>query len=101
MLNLWHAYIRATQVGWDANVVVAMRLMRLTVGGALAATSTLTFRGMVHTKVNAVVPFRFIDKKIFQNVLPVCWGKRFLADSAMNRAARKVGIRTHTDKLIA
>ena len=36
MLNLWHAYIRAAQVGWDANAVVAMRLMRLTVGGALA-----------------------------------------------------------------
>ena len=26
VLNLWHAYIRAAQVGWDANVVVAMRL---------------------------------------------------------------------------
>ena len=37
MLNLWwHAYIRAAQVGWDSNVVVAMRLMRLAVGGALA-----------------------------------------------------------------
>src|SRR5262245_32734750 len=36
VLNLWHAYIRAAQVGWDANVVVAMRLMRLAVGGALA-----------------------------------------------------------------
>jgi len=35
VLNLWHAYIRAAQVGWDANVV-AMRLMRLAVGGALA-----------------------------------------------------------------
>jgi hypothetical protein len=29
VLNLWHAYIRAAQVGWDANVVVAMRFMRL------------------------------------------------------------------------
>src|SRR5215831_20884908 len=36
MLNLWHAYIRAAQAGWDANVVVTMRLMRLAVGGALA-----------------------------------------------------------------
>ena len=37
VLNLWwHAYIRAAQVGWDSNVVVAMRLMRLAVGGALA-----------------------------------------------------------------
>jgi hypothetical protein len=36
VLNLWHAYIRAAQVGWDANLVVFMRLMRLAVGGALA-----------------------------------------------------------------
>jgi len=36
VLNLWHAYFRAAQVGWDANVVIAMRLMRLAVGGALA-----------------------------------------------------------------
>ena len=43
---------------------------------------------------NAVVLFCFIDKKIFQNVLPVCWGERFFADSAMNQAARKFGIRT-------
>jgi len=33
VLNLWDAYIRAAQVGWDANVVVAMRLMRLGLGG--------------------------------------------------------------------
>jgi hypothetical protein len=37
---------------------------------ALTATSTLAFRRVVHTKVNAVVLFCFIDKKIFQNVLP-------------------------------
>jgi len=67
----------------------------------LTAASTLAFRGVVHTKVNAVVLFCFIDKKIFHNVLPVCWGKRFIADSAMNQAARKVGVRTHTNKLIA
>ena len=36
MLNLWHAYVRAAQVEWDANVVVTMRLMRLALGGALA-----------------------------------------------------------------
>ena len=37
VLNLWwHAYIRAAQVGWVSYVVVAMRLMRLAVGGALA-----------------------------------------------------------------
>ena len=67
----------------------------------LTATSTLAFRGMVHTKVSAVVLFCFIDKKIFQNVLPLCWGERFFADSAMNQAARKFGVRTHTDKLVA
>jgi hypothetical protein len=46
---------------------------------ALTAASTVAFRGVVHTKVNAVVLFCFIDKKIFQNVLPVCWGERFFA----------------------
>jgi hypothetical protein len=51
---------------------------------ALSAASTLAFRGVIHTKVNAVVLFYFIDKKIFQNVLPACWGERFFADSAMN-----------------
>jgi hypothetical protein len=51
---------------------------------ALTAASTLVFRGVVHTKVSAVVLFSFVDKKIFQNVLPVCWGERFFADSAMN-----------------
>ena len=51
---------------------------------ALIAASTLTFRRVVHTKVSAVVLFCFLDKKIFQNVLPVCWSERFFADSAMN-----------------
>ena len=45
--------------------------------------------------------FFVVDKKIFQNVLPVCWGKRFFADSAMNQAAWKFGVRTHTNKLVA
>ena len=45
--------------------------------------------------------FCFVDKKIFQNVLPVCWGERFFVDSAMNQAARKFGVRTHTNKLVA
>ena len=36
MLDLWSAYFRLAQIGWDANVVVAMRLMRLASGGALA-----------------------------------------------------------------
>ena len=51
MFNLWHAYIRAAQVGWDANVVVAMRLMRLTVGGALAQREA---QRMVAEKVTAI-----------------------------------------------
>jgi hypothetical protein len=37
---------------------------------AARAASTLVFRGVVHTKINAVVLFCFIDKKIFHNVLP-------------------------------
>src|SRR5262245_23758919 len=51
VLNLWHAYIRAAQVGWDANVVVAMRLMRLAVGGALAQREA---QRMVAEKVTAI-----------------------------------------------
>ena len=70
-------------------------------GLALNAASTLAFRGVVHTKVNAVPLFCFVDKKIFQNVLPVCWGERFFADSAVNHAARKFGVGTHTNKLVA
>ena len=37
---------------------------------------------VVHTKINAVVLFCFIDKKIFKNVLPICWSERFFADRA-------------------
>jgi len=70
-------------------------------GLALNAASTLAFRGVVHTKVNAVPLFCVVDKKIFQNVLPVCWGERFFADSAVNQAARKFGVGTHTNKLVA
>src|SRR5262249_1563949 len=51
VLNLWHAYIRAAQVGWDANLVVAMRLMRLAVGGALAQREA---QRMVAEKVAAI-----------------------------------------------
>ena len=52
VLNLWwHAYIRATQAGWDANVVVAMRLMRMTAGGALAQREA---QRMVSEKVTAI-----------------------------------------------
>ena len=67
----------------------------------LGANRGLAFRGVVHTKVNAVVLFCFIDKKIFQNVLPICWSERFFANSTMNQAARKFGVRTHTNKLVA
>src|SRR5215475_8403053 len=57
---------------------------------ALTATSTLAFWGVVHTKVNAVVLFRFIDKKIFQNVLPVA-----IQSVRHNEASRSVRSRTH------
>jgi hypothetical protein len=50
VLNLWNAYIRAAQVGWDANVVAAMRVMRLAVGGALAQREA---QRMVAEKVTA------------------------------------------------
>jgi hypothetical protein len=36
VFNPWPAYFQLVQAAWDANVVVAMRLMRLTSGGALA-----------------------------------------------------------------
>ncbi|MGA7389288.1 MAG: hypothetical protein WA322_11915 [Pseudolabrys sp.] len=36
MLNFWQAYFRLIQTAGDANVVIAMRMMRLVSGGALA-----------------------------------------------------------------
>ena len=36
MLNLWQTYFRVAQTAWDANAVVAMRMMRLASGGAVA-----------------------------------------------------------------
>jgi len=36
VLNPWDAYFRLAQIGWDANVVIALRLMRLASGGVLA-----------------------------------------------------------------
>jgi hypothetical protein len=51
VLNLWWQYIRAAQVGWDSNLVVAMRLMRLAVGGALAQREA---QRMVAEKVTAL-----------------------------------------------
>jgi hypothetical protein len=44
--------------------------------------------------------FCFVDKKIFQNVLPVCWGEPFFADTAMNHMARKFGVGMHTNTLV-
>jgi hypothetical protein len=51
VLNPWHVYIRAMQVGWDANAVVAMRLARLARGGTLAQREA---RRMVAEKVAAI-----------------------------------------------
>jgi energy-converting hydrogenase Eha subunit H len=36
VFNPWPSYFQLAQATWDANVVVAMRLMRLASGGALA-----------------------------------------------------------------
>jgi hypothetical protein len=36
VLQFWQAYFRLAQIGWDANAVVAMRMMRLASGGPLA-----------------------------------------------------------------
>lgn len=36
MLNLWHNYMQLARTGWDANAVVAMRMMRIASGGAIA-----------------------------------------------------------------
>jgi hypothetical protein len=36
VFNPWSAYLQLAQAAWDTNIVVAMRLMRLASGGALA-----------------------------------------------------------------
>jgi hypothetical protein len=36
VFNPWPVYSQFAQAAWDANIVVAMRLMRLASGGALA-----------------------------------------------------------------
>jgi hypothetical protein len=38
---------------------------------------------VLHTKVDVFAFSSSIDKKIFQNVLPICWWERFFADSAI------------------
>jgi hypothetical protein len=35
-------------------------------------------------EVKAVVLFGFVDEKIFQNILAVCWREWLFADLAMN-----------------
>jgi hypothetical protein len=52
VLNLWDAYFRAAQTGWEASAVITMRLMRLTAGGALAQREA---QRMVAEKVTATV----------------------------------------------
>ena len=52
-------------------------------------------------KVNAIAFSCSIDKKIFQNVLPICWWERLFADLAMNHMAQKSRLRTHANKLVA
>ena len=54
---------------------------------------------MFHVKVNAIAFSS--DKKIFQNVLSICWWERFFADLAMNHMAQKSRLRTHANKLVA
>jgi hypothetical protein len=50
LVNLWNAYFRAAQAGLDAYAVIAMRLMRLAAGGALAQREA---QRMVAEKVGA------------------------------------------------
>jgi len=52
VLNLWDAYFRAAQAGWEASAVVTMRLMRLSAGGALAQREA---QRMVAEKIAATV----------------------------------------------
>jgi hypothetical protein len=36
MFNLWHSYLQLARTGWDANAVVALRIMRIASGGTIA-----------------------------------------------------------------
>ena len=54
---------------------------------------------MFHVKVNAIAFSS--DKKIFQNVLSICWWERFFADLAMNQAVMTFRLRAHAHKLVA
>src|SRR5262245_43896720 len=70
-------------------------------GSSALAVASAALQSVVHMKVDAVVLFYFVYKKIFQHVLPVCWGERFFTDSAMDQTARKFAVRTHANKLVA
>jgi hypothetical protein len=54
-----------------------------------------------HAKVNAIAFSCSTDKKIFQNVLSICWWERFFADLAMDHMAQKSRLRKHANKLVA
>jgi len=56
---------------------------------------------MLHAKVNAVVLLRFVNEEIFQRIVAVGWGKRFLADLAVNRTCRVLRLRLHADEPIS
>jgi hypothetical protein len=51
-------------------------------------------------EVKAIVLICFVDKKIFQNILAVCWCERFFAYFAMNQAVLTFRLRTHAHKLV-
>jgi hypothetical protein len=36
MVNIWHNYMQLARIGWDTNAVIAMRMMRIASGGAVA-----------------------------------------------------------------
>ena len=56
-------------------------------GSVLAGTLACVFRcELFHTEIKAIVLFGFVDKKIFQNILAVCWCERLFADLAINQA---------------
>jgi hypothetical protein len=57
--------------------------------------------GMFHTKVNAIALLRFVDKEIFQGVLPVCRSERFFADPAIYQSARNLLLQSHANKFVA
>jgi hypothetical protein len=55
---------------------------------------------MLHLEIKAVALCSF-DEEILQSVLSVCRGERLIAHPAMQQAAGKVRVQTHTNKLVA